>query len=168
MAEVAADVGVDHFVFSSVGGAERGTGIPHFDSKWQIERRVRELDLPATIIRPVFFMQNFERQREDIMEGTLALPLAEGVSLQVVDVDDIGSLAARALTNPDQYVGEAIELAGDGKTLEEMANTFSTVTGTDVEPQHVPMDVTREQMGEEYAVMFERSEERRVGKECRL
>ena len=36
-----------------------------------------------------------------------------------------------------------------------MANTFSTVMSTDVEPQHVPMDVAREQMGEEYAVMFE-------------
>ena len=57
--------------------------------------------------------------------------------------------------SPEQYVGEAIELAGDEKTLEEMANTFSTVIGTDVEPQHVPMDVAREQMGEEYAVMFE-------------
>ena len=155
VAEVAADIGVDHFVFSSVGGAERDTGIPHFDSKWQIEQRVRELDLPATIIRPVFFMQNFERQREDIMDGTLALPLAEGVPLQVVDVDDIGSLAARALADPEQYVGEAIELAGDEKTLTEMANTFSTAMSTDVEPQHVPMDATREQMGEEYAVMFE-------------
>ena len=100
-------------------------------------------------------MQNLERQREDIMDGTLALPLVEGVSLQVVDVDDIGSLAARALANPEQYVGEAIELAGDEKTLTEMANAFSTVMSTDVEPQHVPMDVTREQMGEEYAVMFE-------------
>ena len=36
-----------------------------------------------------------------------------------------------------------------------MANAFSTVMRTDVEPRHVPIDVAREQMGEEYAVMFE-------------
>ena len=155
LAEVAADVGVEHFVFSSVGGAERDTGIPHFDSKYEVEERIRDLGLPATIIRPVFFMQNFEGQREDITDGTLALPLVEDVSVQIVNVDDIGGLAAEALANPDEYEGRAIELAGDEGTLEEMAGIFTEVTGTDVEAQHVPIDAAREQVGEEYAVMFE-------------
>jgi uncharacterized protein YbjT (DUF2867 family) len=155
LAEVAADVGVEHFVFSSVGGAERDTGIPHFDSKYEIEERIRDLGLPATIIRPVFFMQNFEGQREDITDGTLALPLAEDVSVQIVNVDDIGGLAAEALADPERYKGQAIELAGDEGTLEEMAQVFTEVTGVDIEAQHVPVDVAREQMGEEYAVMFE-------------
>ena len=155
LAEVAADVGVEHFVFSSVGGAERDTGIPHFDSKYEIEERIRDLGLPATIIRPVFFMQNFEGQREDIADGTLALPLAEDVSVQIVNIDDIGGLAAEALADPERYKGQAIELAGDEGTLEEMAQVFTEVTGVDIEAQHVPVDVAREQMGEEYAVMFE-------------
>ena len=155
LAEVAADVGVEHFVFSSVGGAERDTSIPHFDSKYEVEERIRDLGLPATIIRPVFFMQNFEGQREDITDGTLALPLVEDVSVQIVNVDDIGGLAAEALANPDGYEGRAIELAGDEGTLEEMARVFTEVTGTDVEAQHVPIDAARKQMGEEYAVMFE-------------
>ena len=155
LAEVAADVGVEHFVFSSVGGAERDTGIPHFDSKYEIEERIRDLGLPATIIRPVFFMQNFEGQREDITDGTFALPLAEDVSVQIVSVDDIGGLAAEALADPERYEGQAIELAGDEGTLEEMAQVFTEVTGVDIEAQHVPVDVAREQMGEEYAVMFE-------------
>ena len=155
LAEVAADVGVEHFVFSSVGGAERDTGIPHFDSKYEIEERIRDLGLPATIIRPVFFMQNFEGQREDITDGTFALPLAEDVSVQIVNVDDIGGLAAEALADPERYKGQAIELAGDEGTLEEMAQVFTEVTGVDIEAQHVPIDVAREQMGEEYAVMFE-------------
>jgi uncharacterized protein YbjT (DUF2867 family) len=155
LAEVAADVGVEHFVFSSVGGAERDTGIPHFDSKYEIEERIRDLGLPATIIRPVFFMQNFEGQREDITDGTFALPLAEDVSVQIINVDDIGGLAAEALADPERYKGQAIELAGDEGTLEEMAQVFTEVTGVDIEAQHVPVDVAREQMGEEYAVMFE-------------
>lgn len=155
IAEVADNVGVEQFVFSSVGGAERDTDIPHFDSKYEVEKRIRELDLPATIIRPVFFMQNLEDQREDIMDGTLALPLAEDVPLQMVDVDDIGALAGEALADPDRYIGEEIELAGDELTLEAMADTFGRAMNTDVDAQHVPTDVTREQMGEEYAVMFE-------------
>ncbi|WP_137285257.1 NmrA/HSCARG family protein [Halorussus salinisoli] len=155
LAEVAAEEDVDHFVFSSVGGADRDTGISHFESKWEIEERVRELDLPATVVRPVFFMQNFEGMREDIEEGTLATGLAEGVSLQMVDVDNIGGVVAEAFADPDRYVGEAFELASDEHTLESAAETFSSVMGRDVDPVHVPVEDIREQMGEEYADMFE-------------
>jgi len=155
LAEVADEVGVDHFVFSSVGGAERDTAIPHFDSKWEIEERVRDLDLPATVVRPVFFMQNFEAAREDIENGTLANGLAEGVSLQMIAPDDIGGFVAEAFADPDRYRGESYELAGDEHTLESAAETFSSVLDRDVEAVHVPIDEFREEMGEEYAVMFE-------------
>src|SRR5688572_21196625 len=37
-ADVAADAGVRHLVYSSVSDADRQTGIPHFDSKYAIER----------------------------------------------------------------------------------------------------------------------------------
>ena len=58
-ATVARQVGVQHFVYSSVGSAHRQTGIPHFENKWRIEQTVRGLGFPSwTIIRPVFFMEN--------------------------------------------------------------------------------------------------------------
>ena len=155
MADVAADAGVDQFVFSSVGGAERDTGVPHFESKWEVEQHIRDLDLPATIVRPVFFMQNFEMQREMIADGTVAFPFAEGNSVQMVDVDDIGTFVATALANPDRYIDEAVELAGDERTLEAVTEVFSAALRTDVEAQHVPIDAAREQMGEDQALMFE-------------
>jgi uncharacterized protein YbjT (DUF2867 family) len=155
LAEVAADVGVEHFVFSSVGGAERDTNISHFDSKYEIEERIRELDLPATIVRPVFFMQNFEGMRESIENGTLAMALDEGISLQMIDAENIGAFVARTFERPDQYQGKAFELAGDEHNLEDAATVFSAVLGREVEAQHVPIDDLREQMGDEYAVMFE-------------
>ncbi|MFB9808033.1 NmrA/HSCARG family protein [Haladaptatus pallidirubidus] len=74
MAEVAAEIGIEHFVFSSVAGAERDTGIPNFESKYDIEQRVHDLGLPATILRPVTIMQNYERQREVILNGNLVSP----------------------------------------------------------------------------------------------
>jgi uncharacterized protein YbjT (DUF2867 family) len=43
MADAARDAGVEHFVFSSVGGAERRTGICHFETKWEIENHIRRL-----------------------------------------------------------------------------------------------------------------------------
>lgn len=155
LAEVAAEVGVDHFVFSSVGGADRDTGISHFDSKWKIEERIRELELPATVVRPVFFMQNFEGMREEIEGGRLATGLAEGVSLQLLDADNLGGFVAEAFADPERYLGEAYELASDEHTLESAAEAFSEALGREVEPVHVPVEDVREQMGDEAADMYE-------------
>jgi uncharacterized protein YbjT (DUF2867 family) len=47
MAGAAPDAGVEHFVFSSAGGAERKSGIPHFETKAKIEKHIRKLGLPA-------------------------------------------------------------------------------------------------------------------------
>ena len=58
-----------HVVYSSVGSAHRETGILHFDSKWEIEEYKRQTDLPYTILRPVFFMQNREMMRDQILDG---------------------------------------------------------------------------------------------------
>lgn len=155
MAEVAADAGIEHVVFSSAQGAEHNTGVPHWDSKYEIEQRLHNLELPTTTIRIAALMQNYERQREMILNGTLASPLAEGVSRQLVDARDIGALTATALANPEEYVGEVIELAGDEHTVESAAEVFTNVTGTEVEPQHIPIAVAREEMGENLAMMFE-------------
>lgn len=156
LADVAADEGVEQFVFSGVGSHERDTGVPHFDSAWEIEQHARDLDLPLTVLQPVFFFQNLEAFAEDVVEdGTLALPLEEGVSLQMVDVDDLGHAAAVAFADPDAFVGERFELAGDEKTLEETSEVLSEVTGVDVEPVHVPIEDAYESFGEEFTVMCE-------------
>src|ERR671911_2947843 len=51
VADAAKATGVEHFVYSSVGSAHRQTGIPHFESKWEIEEHVRQIGLPYTILR---------------------------------------------------------------------------------------------------------------------
>src|SRR5262249_10261982 len=48
LADAAKKAGVEHFVYSSVGGAERNSGIDHWESKWEVEKHVRKLGLPAT------------------------------------------------------------------------------------------------------------------------
>ncbi len=156
IAEVASDEGVDQFVFSGVGSHEKDTGVPHFDSAEEIDQHAQELDLPLTVLQPVFFFQNFEAFAEDIVEdGQIALPLEEGVSLQMIDVDDVGHAAAVALENPDEFVGEHVELAGDELTLAETADLLSEVTGQDVDPVHVPIEDAYESFGEEFTVMCE-------------
>ncbi|ELY37846.1 NmrA/HSCARG family protein [Natronorubrum tibetense] len=156
IAEVASEEGVDQFVFSGVGSHEKDTGVPHFDSAEEIDQHAQELNLPLTVLQPVFFFQNFEAFAEDVVEdGQIALPLEEGVSLQMIDVDDVGHAAAVALENPDEFVGEHVELAGDELTLAETADLLSEVTGQDVDPVHVPIEDAYESFGEEFTVMCE-------------
>lgn len=156
IATVAAEEGVDHFVFSGVGSHDEDTGIPHFDTAEEIDQHIRDLDLDWTVLKPVFFFENLEAFAEDIVEdGTLALPLAEGVGLQMVSNDDVGHAAAVAFEHPEEFVGEAIDLAGDERTLEETADVLSEVTGVDVEAVHVPIEDAYDTFGEEFTVMCE-------------
>ena len=156
LAEAAADAGVDHFVYSSVGSADADTGLAHFDSKWAVEQRIEELGLPATVVRPVFFMQNFASMMcDDIMNGQLMMPLEEGVSLAVVDAADIGGAVVAALSDPDTFLGEVITLAGDDLTLEAFAAAFSDQLGHEVEPVHADVEDYREMAGDELADMFQ-------------
>ena len=47
-----------HLVFTSVGSANRRTGVPHFDSKYEVEKHIARTGVRATVLAPVFFMEN--------------------------------------------------------------------------------------------------------------
>ncbi|MFD0599737.1 NmrA family NAD(P)-binding protein [Catellatospora coxensis] len=75
--EQADRAGVGHLVYSSVFGADSGTDISFYDSKAVIEARIREVGVPATVLRPVTFMETFTTlTRPAIVAGEVILPLA--------------------------------------------------------------------------------------------
>jgi uncharacterized protein YbjT (DUF2867 family) len=123
LADAAKDSRVPHVVYSSVGGADRGTGVPHFESKWRVEQYLRSTGVPTTVVRPVFFMENLAPTEQD-GEMVLSLPLPGGVAVQVVAVADIGAAAAALLLAPEPLPGGAVEIAGDEVTGEQMAASF--------------------------------------------
>ena len=77
LADAAKKTGVQHLVYSSVGGAERNTGIPHWESKWEVEKYIRSLGLPVTILRPVTFMEDYyiDQVEIGILKGKLTDPV---------------------------------------------------------------------------------------------
>jgi uncharacterized protein YbjT (DUF2867 family) len=137
VADAAAATHVEHFVYSSVGGANRGTGVPHFESKGRIEAYIHDVALPYTIFRPTYFMENLLNQRDAICEGTLTPPMNPEVPLQLVAVEDIASFVAMAFRSPGGWLGFSCELAGDELTFSEVANVFSERLGRSVDVQHV-------------------------------
>jgi uncharacterized protein YbjT (DUF2867 family) len=156
LADAAKAAGVEHFVYSSVGAADRRTGLAHFESKWEIEQHIRKLGLPATILRPVFFMENFAAPnfRSAILQGTLTLALRPHKTLQMIAVEDIDAFATLAFEKPQHFLGQALELAGDEKTMPQAAEVFSRVLSRPVRFVEQPIEQLR-QFNAEYAVMFE-------------
>jgi uncharacterized protein YbjT (DUF2867 family) len=134
VADAAEAAGVQHFIYSSVGAAHRGLGQKHFESKWIIEQYLHSLDLPYTILRPAAFMDNHNWRRAEILSGTFTgMGLRADKGLQSIAVADIAALVALAFADPETYLGQTLELAGDELTEAQTAQVFSQVIGRPVE-----------------------------------
>ena len=156
IAAVAKKAGVSHFVYSSVGGAERNTGIAHWESKWEIENYIRQLGLPATILRPVSFMETYHILEVEvgILKGKLSDPIRGDKRYQTIATDDIGAFAALAFTRPKDFIGLELEIAGSELTNLEAARVFSRVMGKPIKFRKLPLPLVRLLLGKEFYLMF--------------
>lgn len=133
VADAAKAAGVQHLVYSSVGAAHRGMSQKHFESKWLIEQYIHSLDIPFTTLRAAFFMDNHNWSRAYILSGTFTgMGLRPEKGIQSIAVEDVGVFAALAFADPEMFVGQTLELAGDELTESEIAETFSKVVGRTV------------------------------------
>lgn len=156
VADAAKKASVKHFVYSSVGGAERNTGIPHWESKWEIEKYIRSLGLPATILRPVAFMEGYyiDQVEVGILKGKLVDPIRPDKPYQTIATDDIGAFVALAFDRPGQFIGKELEIAGSELTNPEAAKVFSRVLGKSVRFKKLPLPIVRLVLGKEFHSMF--------------
>jgi len=157
LAQVAREVGVQHYVYSSVGSAHRKTGIPHFDNKFRVEEAVRGLAFPSwTILRAAFFMENLTGGwfKPAIDQGMLAFGMAPATKLQVIAVRDIGQYGALAFQRQADLNGKALDIAGDALTAPEMAAIISRVAGRTVSHFQVPIEEVRK-ASMDFAIMLE-------------
>lgn len=143
LADAAVEAGVPHVVFSSVGGAERKSGVPHFESKRRVEEYLDGLDIPVTVIRPVLFMDNFVFMGPSLENGEIVvrLPMPDGIPLQMIAVRDIGRVAAAALLDTGTISGDAIEIAGDERTGSQIAAAFGEHAGLEARYEALPIQV---------------------------
>lgn len=157
VAEIAAETGVRHLVYSSVAGADLHTGIPHIESKGRIEERLRALNVPATILRPSYFMDNFATFTRPTLEAgelIVRLALRPQTRLALIATRDIGALAAICFDQPGQFLGRHLEIAGDSLPGPEIARAFGEVSGLPARFEQMPIEQLRAFDGE-VANMFE-------------
>ncbi len=150
------EANVPHIVYSSVCGADKETGIPHFDSKCEIENYIRDSGLTYTILRPVSFMENFESDpvRRSLEKGVLSMPLSPDTMLQMVSVDDVGRFAAEALADPESHGGQEIDLAGDQRTLRDAVAEIACTMNRPIRYQKMSYEDAEERLGYDLAIMY--------------
>lgn len=139
--DAAVKYGVTHLVYSSGLGADR-SGQP---TKWEIEQHIAASGVSATVLRPSSFMENLITQSATvgIRDGALRTAAAPHVCQQFIALDDIGTFAALALRNPDDYRGRTLELVGDALTPPEVAAQVSAAIGRDIPYIQRPIEELR-------------------------
>lgn len=134
---VARDAGVKGVVYLSVFKGEAYADVPHFAGKYTVERMIAALDLPATILRPAYFIQNDLRLKDALLKfGVYGMPIgSKGISM--VDTRDIGEAAAIELVRRERGAvrlgRETYTLAGpDALTGAAIAAIWSEALGRTV------------------------------------
>lgn len=156
IADAANAAGVGHLVYSSVASADRRTGIPHFDSKAEVEAHVAALGVPWTVVAPAYFYDNilFPWNIADMKQGRFRQALPADRTLQQIAVRDIGRFSALVLERRDPFLGRRIDIAGDELTGRDMAAAMSQASGRPVEYAEQPLDEVRAQ-SDDMAAMYQ-------------
>jgi uncharacterized protein YbjT (DUF2867 family) len=93
---------VGRVVYLSVINSDLYVDVPHFAGKNAVERMIRETGLPATILRPAYFMDNDASLKDAIAgAGVYPMPIG-GKGLAMVAASDIADVAAREIMRRDR------------------------------------------------------------------
>jgi len=135
VANLAFEYGVSMFIFSSVErGGERDDDKAVLDrlAKVKIEKHIQDLGVKGlswTILRPGFFMENYEGSIGAITVSVLKAGLKHTTTLQLVAVDDIGYVAAGVFRSPEPFQQQILRVVGESCTMKEQEESYKQATG---------------------------------------
>jgi uncharacterized protein YbjT (DUF2867 family) len=155
-ADAAKRAGVAHLVYSSAASSDQDTGVPHLESKREVERHLEGLGVPYTVVAPAFFMENLlgPSLLEGLRAGKLSLPLGPARRLQLTAVADIAALVRLVVERRSEHAGRRVEVASDALTGPEIARALARATGTAIDYSAASIDALRSR-SEDLALMWE-------------
>ncbi|ANL66223.1 NmrA-like family protein [Rhizobium phaseoli] len=156
VADAAKAAGIGHLIYSSVGDADKKTGIPHFDSKYLVEKHIAGLGIPYTISAPVAFMENTVAPWaiDGLRQGVYAAALPPTRLLQQIAIKDIGAFVAALAERREQVFDKRFDIAGDELSGEQQVKILSEALDRPIRYQELPIAAMRQQ-SEDTALMFE-------------
>ncbi len=141
--DAAKRVGAVHIV--KISGLGTALDSPVRSGRWhaQTERYLECSGLPYTHLRPPFFMQNVLRFAPTIRASGEFMGSLKQARVAMIDVDDIGAVAATALTTAG-HAGKAYLLTGpEALSYQDVAQKLSRILGRPVTYRDIPLEVTR-------------------------
>ncbi|MEV4754275.1 NmrA/HSCARG family protein [Micromonospora sp. NPDC049559] len=156
LVDAAVTARLGHVVLTTAAHADRGTGVPHYESKYLVEQYLRGCGVPWTVIAPAAFMDNYASgwTLDGLRDGTFAWPMPADRPLTLIPAADIGAFAALALQRRDEFAGRRIDIASDERTPAEMAEILAAAIGRPIACREVPLTYVRTR-SEDLAAMFE-------------
>ena len=147
-AELAADAGVGHLVKLSQLGADEGSPVRFLRYHGAVERRIRELGIGYTFLRPNLYFQGLLGFRASIAgEGRFFAPIGDS-RVSAVDARDIAAVAAAALTEPG-HAGTTYTITGPAAvTHSEIASAIGAAIGRRVDFVDVPPEAFAAALGD--------------------
>jgi uncharacterized protein YbjT (DUF2867 family) len=134
---LAREAGIERIVYLSVIHADKFTNVPHFTGKHTVERMIESLDMPATILRPAYFMQN-DRMVQQTIQNYSVYPMPIGAAgVSMIDARDIADVAVAELLRRDKAPSalrrETLELVGPhALTGASVAKIWSAALGREI------------------------------------
>ena len=134
---LAAEAGIKGIVYFSMVNADALTDVPHAAAKFAAERMIQTLDLPATVLRANYFMQNDAMIKDALLDqGLYAMPIGQR-GAAMVDARDIGEVAALELLKRERSTQrlprDLIDISGpEILTAERLTAIWSEVLGKPV------------------------------------
>jgi uncharacterized protein YbjT (DUF2867 family) len=131
---LAREAGVERVVYLSVIHSDIYVNVPHFAGKFGVERMIEQMGFNATILRPAYFISNDLTIKDVVLEhGVYPMPIGSK-GLAMIDVRDIGEIAAIELIRREQATGQLpldrINLVGpDTLTGPDVAAIWSATLG---------------------------------------
>jgi uncharacterized protein YbjT (DUF2867 family) len=132
---------------SSIGG-HIGTGTGPVDGLHDAEQTLRKVAPTLTILRPAYFMENFEMALPTITrDQTIYMPVSGKTSLPMIATRDIAAAAADALTDTDWHGVRVKPLHGSRDySFSEAADIIGDAIGHPVKFVTIPVEQARQHM----------------------
>lgn len=98
----AREAGIERLVYLSVMHSDRYVNPPHFSGRFGVERMIEQMGLNATVLCPVFFIDN-DLSVTEVVRGCGVYPMPiDSKGLAMVDEGDVGEIAALELIRREQ------------------------------------------------------------------
>src|SRR4030095_8571521 len=123
--------------------------------KYEVEKHIAKIGVRATILAPVYFMENLYFGKDQLAKGIYAATLPPTRTLAQIAVADVGAGAVRVREARGRFTGKRFDLASDELTGNDVVAILSRVTGRAFSYYQIPLDLMRQRMGEDGARMYE-------------